>query len=169
MITFSWSNVSSFPFHCWNLLSFFSLNIFSHVKLARFVCLSNDQLLKTSVNKAGARAVTEEFNLGSPFSHIAEFAVERARAWLRVSKGLWTYLFFSYEPFERLSSSILCCQGEPEVGTPSLSLSLTHTVVAVYTGTPGSCPGCSSGNSRKACALYGYFGCWSCSFLLFDP
>lgn len=32
-----------------------------------------------------------------------------------VSKGLLTYLFFSSEPFDQLSSSILCCQGGPEV------------------------------------------------------
>lgn len=71
-------------------------------------------------------SITEGSNLGSPLSHIAKFAVERAGAWLGVSQGLGTCLFFSCEPFEHALFVNLVLSMRAR-GGPRLSVSLTHT------------------------------------------
>lgn len=116
------------------LLLFFSFNIFSicNSKGLLLSFLSSHQINKMSVNSAGAWAIAEQSHLGSPLCHIAKFVVKRTGAWLRLSKGLWTYLFFSCEPFEQTLLVNLGLSMRARGGCSHLCLSHTRSGRCVH-------------------------------------
>ena len=59
-------------------------------------------------------------------SKIIESVVNRGGACPEVSKGLWTYLFFSCEPFDQVTLVNLVLSKRARGGSYHLSLSLSH-------------------------------------------
>lgn len=84
-------------------------------------------------------------------SQITECVVDRGGACLEVSKDLWTYLFFSCEPFDQTLLVNLVLSNRARGGSSCLSF----TGATVYMRTPGSGPGCSFGNCCETCTVCG--------------
>lgn len=65
-------------------------------------------------------------------SQITGCVVDRGGACLEVSKGLWTYLFFSCEPFDQTLLVNLALSNRARGASSPLSLSLSHRSHCVH-------------------------------------